>query len=69
MVEGEKKLEEYKKTLQRIIDKYLSKKGWFSVEDMNAEQLYYIASILSEKDEKKRTQLWEELEKKVEEAE
>ena len=35
---------------------------------MNAEQIYYVASVLSEKDEKKREKIRKELEKKSREA-
>lgn len=68
MTVNEKQLKGFKATIQKIIDKYLPEESRFSVEDMNAEQIYYVASILSEKDEKKRKEIRKELEKKSKEA-
>ena len=69
MVVNEKDLNWYKKTIQGIINKYLPKESRFSVMDMNQEQIYYIAQLLSEKDDEKRKTLWKEIENKSKEAE
>ena len=68
MTINEKQLDGFKVTIQKIIDKYLPEESRFSVKDMNAEQIYYVASVLSEKDEKKREKIRKELEKKSREA-
>ena len=68
MRKNEEQLKEFKAIIQKIINKYLPVESRFSVQDMNTEQIYYIASILSEKDEKKRNEIRTELEKKSKEA-
>ena len=68
MTVNEKQLNSFKATIQKIINKYLPEESRFLVKDMNAEQIYYVASILSEKDDKKRNEIWKELEKKSKEA-
>lgn len=68
MSKKEEQLKEFKEIIQKIINKYLPVESRFSVQDMNTEQIYYVASILSEKDEKKRNEIRTELEKKSKEA-
>ena len=57
-------LEEYKQTLQNIIDKYLPKNSRFSVKDFNQEEIYYLASLFLEKDPQKRKKIYDEIEMK-----
>ena len=66
---SETDLEEYKKTVQNIIDKYLPEDKRFSVMDFSEEWLYYIASLFLEKDPKKREKIYKEIEIKKVEAE
>ena len=65
----QKELEEYKKTVQDIIDKYLPESERFSVKDFTQEWLYYLASLFLEKDSEKRKEIYNEIEIKKEEAE
>lgn len=62
-------LEEYKKTVQNIIDKYLPEDKRFSVKNFTEEWLYYLASLLLEKDPKKRKKIYKEIEIRKEKAE
>lgn len=65
----QKELEEYKKTVQDIIDKYLPESERFSVKDFTQEWLYYLASLFLEKNSEKRKEIYNEIEIKKEEAE
>lgn len=62
-------LEEYKTTVQNIIDKYLPEDKRFSVKDFTEEWLYYLASLFLEKDPEKRKKIYKEIEIKKNEAE
>ncbi len=62
-------LEEYKTTVQNIIDKYLPEDKRFSVKDFTEEWLYYLASLFLEKDPEKRKEIYKEIEIKKNEAE
>ena len=64
MVE-EKKLEEYKNTIQNIIDKYFPENLRFSVKDYTQEQIRYVSRLLLEKDEKKRRIILNEINEKI----
>lgn len=66
---NELELEEYKKTVQTIIDKYLPEDKRFSVKDFSEEWLYYIASLFLEKNPEKREEIYQEIEAKKKEAE
>lgn len=62
-------LEEYRKTVQTIINKYLPENRRFSVKSFTEEWLYYLASLFLEKDPKKRKKIYKEIEIKKDEAE
>lgn len=62
-------LEEYRKTVQTIIDKYLPENRRFSVKSFTKEWLYYLASLFLEKDPEKRKKIYKEIEIKKNEAE
>ena len=62
-------LEEYKKIVQNIIDKYLPEDKRFSVKDFTEEWLYYLASLFLEKDPGKRKKIYKEIVIKKNEAE
>ena len=66
---NKKELEEYKKTVQDIIDKYLPEDKRFSVKNFTQEWLYYLASLFLEKDPEKRKEIYKEIEIKKNEAE
>ena len=66
---NKEELEEYKKTVQDIIDKYLPKDKRFSVKNFTQEWLYYLASLFLEKDPEKRKEIYKEIEIKKNEAE
>ena len=68
MMVNELELEEYKKTVQTIIDKYLPEDKRFSVKDFSEEWLYYIASLFLEKNPEKREEIYQEIEAKKKEA-
>lgn len=57
--------EEYKKTVQSIIDKYLPEGKKFSVKDFNKEQIWYVCRLLLEKDDEKRKKIWKEIDGKL----
>ena len=59
------KLEEYRKTIQSIIDRILPEDERFSVKDFDEEWLYYIASLFLEKDYKKRKKIYNEIRLKI----
>ena len=54
---SEKKIESYREIIQNIINKYFPKEKRFSVKNYSQEWLYDLASLLLEKDEKKRKNL------------
>jgi len=62
-------LEEYRKTVQTIINKYLPENRRFSVKSFTEEWLYYLASLFLEKDPEKRKKIYKEIEIKKNEAE
>ena len=62
---SEEKLNEYRETIQKILDKYLPEDKRISTKDMSQEWLYFFASYLTEKDENKRQELWDEWKKEV----
>lgn len=62
-------LEEYRKTVQTIIDKYLPENRRFSVKSFTEEWLYYLVSLFLEKDPEKRKKIYKEIEIKKNEAE
>ena len=62
-------LEEYRKTVQTIINKYLPEDRRFSVKDFTEEWLYYLASLFLEKNPEKRKKIYKEIEIKKNEAE
>ena len=62
-------LEEYKTTVQNIIDKYLPEDRRFSVKSFTEEWLYYLVSLFLEKDPEKRKKIYKEIEIKKNEAE
>ena len=66
---SETDLEEYKKTVQNIIDKYLPEDKRFSVMDFSEEWLYYITSLFLEKDPEGRRKILIEIGVKKAEAE
>lgn len=66
---NKEELEEYKKTVQDIIDKYLPEDKRFSVKNFTQEWLYYLASLFLEKDSEKRKEIYKEIEIKKNEAE
>lgn len=66
---AQEKLNEYRATVQDIIDKYLPEDKRFSVKDFTLEWLSYLASLFLEKDPKKREKIYKEIEKKAKEAE
>ena len=66
---NKEELEEYKKTVQDIIDKYLPEDKRFSVKNFTQEWLYYLASLFLEKDKEKRKEIYKEIEIKKNEAE
>ncbi len=66
---NKEELEEYKKTVQDIIDKYLPEDKRFSVKNFTQEWLYYLASLFLEKDPEKRKEIYKEIEIKKNEAE
>ena len=66
---SEQELEEYKKTVQSIIDKYLPESQRFSVKDFNQEQLWYLCELLSESDNEKRQKLLKEIDNKSNQVE
>ncbi len=59
------KLEEYRKTIQSIIDRILPEDERFSVKDFDEEWLYYISSLFLEKDYKKRKKIYNEIRLKI----
>jgi len=66
---SEEKLNEYRETIQKILDKYLPEDKRISTKDMSQEWLYFIASYLTEKDKNKRKELRNDLVEKRKEAE
>lgn len=66
---NKEELEEYKKTVQDIIDKYLPEDKRFSVKNFTQKWLYYLASLFLEKDPEKRKEIYKEIEIKKNEAE
>ena len=62
-------LEEYKTTVQNIINKYLPENEQFSVKDFSQEWLYYLTSLFLEKDPEKRKKIYKEIETKKKRAE
>jgi len=66
---NKEELEEYKKTVQDIIDKYLPEDKRFSVKNFTQEWLYYLASLFLEKNPEKRKEIYKEIEIKKNEAE
>ena len=66
---NKEELEEYKKTVQDIINKYLPEDKRFSVKNFTQEWLYYLASLFLEKDPEKRKEIYKEIEIKKNEAE
>lgn len=66
---SKEKLEEYRETVQKIIDKYLPEEKRFSVKNFSEEWLFYVAGYFTEKDEGKRKALWNEMTKKRVESE
>lgn len=65
---SEQELEEFKLTVQKIIDKYLPDGKEFSVKDFNQEQLWYICRLLMEKDDVKRKKIRKEIVDKTDQA-
>ena len=66
---NKEELEEYKKTVQDIINKYLPEDKRFSLKNFTQEWLYYLASLFLEKDPEKRKEIYKEIEIKKNEAE
>lgn len=66
---NKEELEEYKKTVQDIIDKHLPEDKRFSVKNFTQEWLYYLSSLFLEKNPERRKKIYKEVEIKKDEAE
>lgn len=65
---SEEELNEYRTTVQQIIDKHLPEDKRFSVQNFSLEWLQDLASLLLEKDEGKRDKIWAQIKEKRDKA-
>ncbi|MBQ7075054.1 hypothetical protein IJM86_08715 [bacterium] len=67
-METNKDLVKYREMMQKIIDKHLPPEKRFSVKNYSEEALYFLASLLHEKDKEKRNEIRKEISRRREEA-
>ncbi len=67
-METNKDLIKYREMMQKIIDKHLPPEKRFSVKNYSEEALYFLASLLHEKDKEKRNEIRKEISRRREEA-
>ena len=60
----EKELEEYRETIQKIVDKHLPAEKRFSVQDCSQEEIWYLSRLFLEKDEAEREKIRKEIDEK-----
>jgi len=65
---NEKELEEYRETIQKIIDKHLPEEKKFSVKDFTQEELWYLSRLFLAKNNQERDKIWKEMSDKQESA-
>ena len=61
---NESELNEYKSTIQQIIDKHLPAEKRFSVQDFTQEEIWYLSRLFLEKDEAEREKIRKEIDEK-----
>lgn len=61
-------IESIKSILQGILDKYLPEGQQISVQELDEQGIVWLIQLLLEKDDKKREQLWQEIEDKYQVA-
>ena len=57
-------IDSIKSILQGILDKYLPEGQQISVQELDEQGIVWLIQLLLEKDDKKREQLWQEIEDK-----
>ena len=57
----EKELEEYRETIQKIVDKHLPAEKRFSVKDFSQEELWYLSRLFLAENKEERDKIWKEM--------